>query len=124
MSFPSLEPTSRQFTPGNWPIKTFKAQSGAEVRILYGSRRTEAKLELGYDNLTDAESQQFLTHYDSVLGSFRTFSLPAAVRAGWKGTSAAIDAAPGTAWRYEGEPQVTAVRPGLSSVRVSLMAVL
>lgn len=124
MSFPALRPTSRQFAPGNWPIKSFKAQSGAEVRILYGNRRTEMKLELGYENLTDAQSQQFLTHYDSVFGSFQTFTLPASVRAGWTGSAAAIDAATGAAWRYEAEPQVTAARPGRSSVRVSLVAVL
>ena len=41
MAFPSLVPSTRTFDAGNWPVKTYKAQSGAEVRILYGNRRTK-----------------------------------------------------------------------------------
>ena len=54
MAFPTLQPTSRDFSPGDWPIKRYNSQSGAEVRILYGSRRTNAKLSLGYDNISDS----------------------------------------------------------------------
>jgi hypothetical protein len=36
MAFPTLTPTSREFTPGAWPIKNYNSQSGAEIRILYG----------------------------------------------------------------------------------------
>ena len=36
MAFPTLQPTSRDFSPGYWPIKRYNSQSGAEVRILYG----------------------------------------------------------------------------------------
>jgi hypothetical protein len=59
MAFPTLQPTSRDFSPGDWPIKRYNSQSGAEVRILYGSRRTNAKLSLGYDNISDSNAQQF-----------------------------------------------------------------
>lgn len=124
MAFPALRPTVRQFEPGDWPIKSYRAQSGAEVRILYGSKRTGMALGLGYSNITDAQAEQFLTHYDSVFGTFETFSLPDQARSGWGGTQAAIDAATGNRWRYAEQPEVTAVRPGKSSVRVSLVAVL
>ena len=120
MTFPSLTPTSREFAPGDWPIKRFSSQSGSEIRILYGNQRTNAKLGLGYDNISDTEAQQFLTDYDAQLGTLRTFDLPTEVAAG---TSVAMGAPAGTKWCYESEPRVRSVRPGISSVTVSLVAV-
>ena len=124
MAFPTLRPTSRQFDAGDYPVKRFSAQSGAEIRILYGSKRTGMKLGFSYDNISDSEAEQFLTHYDSTYGTYDTFALPAEARSGWSGTPAAIDAAIGNNWRYEEQPQVTSVRPGRSSVIVSLIGVL
>lgn len=124
MTFPTLTPTSREFSPGTWPIKSYNSQSGAEVRILYGSQRTNAKLSLGYENITDANAQLFVDDYASNIGTLRTFTLPPAVRNGWSGSSTTLDAPAGTAWRYEAEPQLRSVRPGRSSVTVNLVAVI
>lgn len=124
MAFPTLTPTSREFTPGSWPIKSYNSQSGAEVRILYGSQRTNAKLSLSYENVTDANAQLFMDDYAANIGTLRTFTLPSAVRNGWNGSSSTLDAPSGTAWRYESEPQLRSVRPGRSSVTVNLVAVI
>lgn len=124
MAFPTLQPTSRDFSPGDWPVKRFNAQSGAEIRILYGSLRTNAKISLGYDNITDANAQLFLDDYAEQIGTLRTFNLPSAVQTGWTGSSASIDAPPGAKWRYESEPAVRSIRPGRSSVTVNLVAVI
>ena len=124
MAFPTLPPTSRDFSPGDWPIKRFNSQSGAEIRILYGSQRTNAKISLGYGNISDTDAQLFLDDYAAQLGTLRTFNLPAAARSGWSGSTNSLDAPAGTKWRYEGEPSVRAVRPGRSSVTVNLVAVI
>lgn len=124
MAFPTLQPTSRNFNPGDYPIKTFRSQSGAETRILYGSQRTNMSLELSYDNITDSNAGLFLTHFDEVQGTYQTFTVPSAVRSGWAGSSTALDVTGANAWRYAESPQVTAVRPGVSSVRVKLIGVL
>jgi hypothetical protein len=123
MPFPALAPTSREFSPGDYPVKAYNAQSGAEVRILYGDTRTKMELSLGYDNISDASARQFLDHYDEVKGSFSTFVIDASARSGWGSTAAAIDASGPNRWRYAESPQVTAVRPGRSSVRVNLVGV-
>jgi hypothetical protein len=123
MAFPNVKPASREFSPGDWPIKRFNSQSGSEIRILYGSRRVNAKLTLGYENIVDTVADDFLADYTAQYGTLRTFTLPANVRAGWTGTASAIDAPPGTRWRYESEPRVTSVYRGLSSVQVTLVAV-
>ena len=123
MPFPALQPTSRDFTPGNWPVKSYKSQSGAEVRILYGDTRTSMELTLGYDNISDAQAEQFLTHYDETKGTYNTFTINSSTKAGWSGTATAIDSGAINRWRYADPPQVTAVKPGRSSVRVSLLGV-
>ena len=124
MAFPTIQPTSRAFNPGDYPIKTFKSQSGSETRILYGSQRTGMTMELSYENIADADAASFMTHYDEVRGSYQTFAVPSAVRAGWSGSSGSIDVTGSNAWRYDSPPSITAVRPGRSSVSVQLVGVL
>ena len=138
MTFPTqdqdgnaLVPTARSFEPGDFPVKTYKAQNGAEHRILYGSSRTNMKLSLTYANIKDADAEQFLDHYETMQGTFQTFVLgtledgtnPA--RGGWEGNNNALGAeASGNNYRYEGPPQLTQVRHGISTVTVNLIGVL
>lgn len=125
MPFPTFSPTSRSTTTGDYPVKTFKAQSGAEVRILYGSKRTGMELDLSYDNISDTSADDFVTHYDEVKGTFSTFALPADVLAGWSGDASQLNASlTGNQWRYAGPPSISSVRPGISSVQVKLVGVL
>ena len=127
MAFPTLVPTSRSFESGDYPVKTFKAQNGKEHRILYGSNRTNMKLSLSYANITDANAELFLDHYDEVQGTFGTFAIGGldASRGGWKGNKDAIGAQThGNNYRYESPPQMTQVRPGISTVTVNLIGVL
>ena len=124
MDFPALVPTSRSFDAGDYPIKTFKSQNGAETRILYGSNRTNMKLSLSYANITDANAELFLDHYDEMKGTFTTFGITVAKR-GWEGNIDAIGAGShGNAYRYEGPPSVTQVRAGISTVTVNLIGVI
>lgn len=127
MSYPDLVPTARSFDPGDWPTKQYRAQNGAEVRMLYGSRRTGMSLSLSYDNISDANAELFLGHYNLMLGTYNTFVLSAdpGVKAGWKGHPDAFGAeAWGNRWRYAESPKVVSVRPGRSSVTVNLIGVL
>ena len=126
MAFPALVPTSRSFDSGDYPIKTFKAQNGKEHRILYGSNRTNMKLSLTYANITDANAELFLDHYDEMQGTFQTFTVGReAGKGGWEGNQDAIGAVThGNAYRYENAPQLVQVRPGISTVTVNLIAVI
>lgn len=125
MAFPELVPSSRTFSPGDFPIKKFNAQNGAEVRILYGSRMVNQVFELSYANISDSQAESFLTDYRDQTGTFQTFNLPNAVFEGWsQGRSVGeYDRGPATLWRYDAPPAVVSVRPGISSVTVKLRAV-
>lgn len=126
MAYPNLTPSSRQFDPGNWPVKSFNAQDGAEVRIIYGNRRTKMKLSMNYANISDANAELFFDHFASVKGTYETFDLPPGSKAvaGWAGTEAVLTGAgSGNHWRYEGPPTIENVRPGVSNVSVTLVGV-
>jgi len=128
----ALVPSARSFESGDYPVKTYKAQNGAEHRILYGSNRTNMKLSLTYANILDIDAEQFLTHYDTVQGTFQTFGLgpiddstPNPTRGGWEGDIASLGAqTANNKYRYEGPPQVTQVAIGRSTVTVNLIGVL
>lgn len=125
MAYPTYKPTARSFDAGDYPVKVFKAQNGSESRILYGSKRTNMKLSLSYENISDSRAAAFSSHYDEVLGTYNTFTLDSEATAGWDGGSGVIDAvASGNQWRYESPPQISQVRPGISTVTVNLIGVL
>jgi hypothetical protein len=124
MAYPAFAPTSRSFAAGDYQYKTYKAQNGKEVRILYGDKRTGMTLDLAtttsryrcrrfHHSLRRNQGRLHLVHACPL-----RFAPAGAVNA------AAIDAATGNQWRYDGPPQITSVRPGISSVTVKLVGVL
>lgn len=125
MTFPRLVPTSRSFEPGNFPIKTYRSESGQETRILYGSTRTDLKMSLTYANITDADAELFLDHYDEVKGTFKRFKIRNRTTGGFEGDRRKLENKDeGVRYRYEGPPQLTQVREGISTVTVNLIGVL
>ena len=128
MPYPAVRPTQRQYFPGDFPVRKYNSQNGAEVRLLYGSKRYNLKLSLSYTNVSDTIAAEFLTHFDETIGTFSTFAIGSEARvalfAGWTGTAGALDPPAGVDWRYEQAPQVVAVRPGISTVTVSVVGVI
>lgn len=99
------------------------------MRILYGNRRTGTELELSYENISDTQASDFLTHYEDVKGTYGTFSIRDETRSGWDRNAAPSSAPPfdapsGNTFRYADAPQISSVRPGRSSVTVRLVSVL
>lgn len=84
------------------------------------------KLSLSYANITDANAELFLDHYDEMKGTFTTFTVGRdGAKSGWEGNADAIGAeTSGNSYRYEGPPQLTQVRPGVSTVTVNLIGVI
>ena len=124
MSYPTAKPSSRSYNHGDWPVKTFKAMNGAEVRIMYGNRRTGSTFSLNYQNVPDSVADDFLTHYNEMLGTYTAFPLPPQVLAGWTGALEPFDPQSSLRFRYSEPPSVDAVKPGVSTVSVNLVGVL
>ncbi len=123
VEFPSLVPSSRSFNPGNYAVKSFGAINGVEHRLLYGSVRTQMTLKLSYDNIPDTDAAAFMAHFDAMAGTFLGFYLlteDTEAKGGYTGASVFRLNSNGGAWRYESPPTLTSIRPGVSSVSVTL----
>jgi hypothetical protein len=121
MTLPNLRPSSRTFTPGDYPVKLFRSQNGAEARILYGNKRIGGTLELTYQNISDSDADSFLSGYDTAKGTFASFDLPENARAGWTGSSSFFVPQAGLRYRYAESPDIASVKPGRSTVTVRLI---
>ena len=126
--FDAYRPTTRQWTTGSFPVKTFQAQNGAEIRILYGENLTGKKLNLTYVNVEDKVAYHFMQHYVEMRGSYKTFVMEDVdadgYRSGWGDNPAALGArAWNMTYRYADEPQIQSVFRNRSTVSVSLIAV-
>ena len=122
--FPALRPSSRNYSPGDWPVKSWRSMNGSEVRILYGNTKTGSKLDLTFDNIADADAQLILNHYATEFGTFQTFDLSDVTKhSGWGGDANAFNAGIGVQYRYNEPPKVTNVYRGRSTISVSFVGV-
>ena len=64
--FPNIKPSSRSYTPGNYPQTEFVAQNGAKTVIRYGNKQVDAKLTLNFTNILDSQAFQILESYRRV----------------------------------------------------------
>lgn len=121
-TFPALTPTSRNFAPGVYPQKTYRALNGAAIKRTFGNKPYGATLELEYQNIPDATAVTLLNHYQSQTAANRRFALSSNVTAGMSGSLATIASASADnlRWEYAKPPEVSSVRPGFSTVRILL----
>lgn len=119
-TFPSLTPSSRALSYGDYPQLTYQGISGGNVRFKFGSDRVAQRLTLDYQYLTESEMQQLLDHYDGQQGSLVSFALPAAV---WAGYTTVPVSAVNYEWRYAGPFQVSVASPLRYSTSIELESV-
>lgn len=123
MAFPALVPTSRTLTPGSLPIRTYRTLNGAIWKRSFSNTRSGHSISLEFRNITDAEADQFMAHYEEMGGSFYRFTLPQAVFTGISSTTLVnrMKAPTSVKWAYASEPKVSSVFPGRSVVSVELI---
>jgi len=120
--FPSLTPSTRQFTPGTYPTRTYRALSGATVKRSFGNKPHSFELSLDFNNVADSAVVQIIRHYNDSSGGFSRFLLPDTIFAGMNITLRGLIQSPlGILWEYGGPPQVQSVFPGISSVSISFL---
>ena len=127
-SFPSIKPSSRSYSPGEYPQTNFEAQNGAKTIMRYGKNRVNATLTLGFANIADADAALILANYENVNSDwdYVTFS-SANGTVGVDSTSLSNyfkESGSGLKWRYSGPPSVTSTFKGMSNVSCSFVACL
>jgi len=129
--FPNIKPSSRSYTPGTYPQTEFVAQNGAKSVIRYGNKKTDAKLTLGFTNITDSQANEILEKYEEVnsVYDYVSFGLTNGL-AGINNNDLIfkVDEADSNGvrlrYRFDGPPTVTSVRPGRSNVQCKFVACL
>jgi len=122
VTFPSLCPTRRSYTPGSYPTKRFSGINGSSVTRLYGNRAADAEMQLDFvvdDNGTSA----LMECWHESRGGAETLTLPSNI---FTGISPALSASiPAYLnWRWAETPSVESLFPGRSRVQVRLIATL
>ena len=130
MAFPSIKPTTRSFSLGDYPSKTYRSLSGAIFKRAFGNRQTGYTLDLTFRNIGDTSelrthsgtAKEIMDHYTDVDGTFKSFKLPDRMFAGMDdGLESLIQAPTSISWRYAQPPQVQTVKSGISTVVVKLV---
>jgi hypothetical protein len=127
VAFPAIKPTQRTFTPPAWPVTSARSQAGAVSRRKWGSKSTDATLQLEF-SCTDDESGSILEAHEQAQGPTEPLDLPDII---WQGVTgrlkAFIDATSGRLeWVFADAqpPPVRSVSCGRSTVTVELRAEL
>jgi len=131
--FPGIVPTTRAFTMGDYPSKSYTSLSGVIFKRAFGNRQTGYTLSLTFKNIGDTSQlrtnsgnvKQIIDHYNSVDGTYDKFSLPDNMFAGMDDDLESLIQAPtDISWRYAAPPQVQSVKAGVSTVTVKLVGEL
>jgi hypothetical protein len=124
-NFPDLVPSARNFQLGQFPVKTYRALSGAVLRRSFGNKAFGHTLDLQFDNVPESTVNAIIDHYTTQAGGTLGFALPSSVFAGYSGTLQGKVATPsGIEWLYAEPPAITSVLKDRSSVTVRLVGEL
>jgi hypothetical protein len=121
-AFPALEPSTRTYSLGQFPVTVQAGWHGGAVRFRHGSIASGHTLELGYEMLTAADASLIRAHYREQRSGYVPFSLSSAV---WTGHSSTTNLVPATTlWRYSGPPEETHYSGGLIDIQLTLESVI
>jgi hypothetical protein len=141
-AFPQMAPTTRSFTMGDYPSKTYTSLSGAVFKRAFGNKATNYRLDLTFKNIADTVQvrngsgtvKEIVDHFRTVTdGTFKSFTLPLQVFAGLYSDASSkqnriidnlnptIRRPDSISWRYAEPPEVQSVKSGMSTVTVKLI---
>lgn len=119
-TFPALIPSSRVFTPGEYPATAFSAFSGVQNRVRHSNVLIAAQLQLSFIGLPEADMLAIWQHYANRQGGFQAFALPAEIVS----NGSITDYVPGVyLWRYAGPGVVEDLPCGGHNITLTLETV-
>ena len=74
-TFPALIPSSRVFTPGEYPATAFNGYSGAQNRVRHSNVFLASQLRLTYKAASEADMLTIWRHYAGTQGNYESFEL-------------------------------------------------
>ena len=121
-NFPALKPTARSFQLGQYPVKTYRAMSGAVVRRSFGNKAFGYMLDLEFANVSEATVNTIIDHYNGQQGGTLGFAIDGTVFLGYTVALQTKAFYPsGIEWLYAEPPSVSTVIKDISTVTVKLV---
>jgi hypothetical protein len=118
-TFPAIAPSSRSFTPGEYPHAAFTALSGEQSRVRHSDAVVGGTVDLTFIRLTEEERSLIEQHYLGQQGEFLAFSLPPETFSGFD----PYDFLEGAGlWRYAEPPEIEDFCGPHHDVRVRLLS--
>ena len=122
----NLVPSTRSYSPGEYPQNEFQALNGVKTIIRYGKYRYNSTLTLGFNNIEDSDAAAILQNYEDINSVWDevTFNGTGVVEGASSQMQSYFVERTELKWRYDGPPTVTSVVPGRSNVECKFVACL
>ena len=122
----NLVPSTRSYSPGDYPQNEFQALNGVKTIIRYGKYRYNSTLTLGFNNIEDSDAAAILQNYEDINSVWDevTFNGTGVVEGASSQMQSYFVERTELKWRYDGPPTVTSVYPGRSNVECKFVACL
>ena len=122
----NLVPSTRSYSPGEYPQNEFQALNGVKTIIRYGKYRYNSTLTLGFNNIEDSDAAAILKNYEDINSVWDevTFSGTNVINGADSTLQSYFIERTELKWRYDGPPTVTSVYPGRSNVECKFVACL
>jgi len=147
IEFPSITPSSRVYSPGEYPSEEFVSQNGSTTHVRYGNRRSGSRLSLGFQNISDTDAYRILQCYKRVQENWHYVQFgkggdgDGGAGGAWEGVQISqpdsskrglvtnwyqenfVDAS-GNYWRFASPPRVTSTFPDRCTVQCEFVSYL
>ena len=101
-TFPALIPSTRTYSPGQFPQSVHGVYDGSEARVRHSNTVFGVRLRLFFPAITSAELLTVIAHYTGQRGRFLPFAIPDELLSG---VDTPADFTPaGHQWRYAAKP--------------------
>lgn len=101
--FPSLIPSTRTFSPGEYPHTAYNSFGRTQTRVRHSNVMLASTLRLSFVAITEAQMLEILDHYHGHRGNFDPFTLPVEV---WSAADQAEYELTDYQWNYASKPQI------------------
>jgi hypothetical protein len=116
-TFPALVPSTRSFTPGEYPATAFAGYSGRSTTVRHSDVFIGAQLRLTFVAIPEADMLAIWNHYTGEKGGFQAFTLPTEIVS----YGSVSDYVPSNyRWRYTGDGSVEDLPCGGHNVSITL----
>jgi hypothetical protein len=106
-TFPALIPSTRTYSPGEYPHTPHPLLSGSEIRVRHSNVVIGCRLRLAFTAASSADVVAVRNHYNDRQGGFLPFAIPDDLLSGV--TTPADFTPAGHQWRYASRPRVVDV---------------